>query len=175
MAPGAVHLRCHKFSKLDKRRSSRINDGVSRPSPVRRPCRLPGRESTVLRGISPIVEISDSWSYAWLISVQHLKPGLQIAMRVDNSSSTTSQSMRWTATFVQNIGALMLRIERITNSQVVFTLSGRMQTEDIEQVQKLLDVEDAWAAGNAGFAERDAREPGCGDISRRLRGQGDRN
>jgi hypothetical protein len=38
-------------------------------------------------------------------------------------------------------GALMLRIERSTNDQVVFTLSGRMQTEDIEQFQQLLVVE----------------------------------
>ena len=35
----------------------------------------------------------------------------------------------------------MLRIERSTNGQVVFTLSGRMQTEDIEQFQQLLIVE----------------------------------
>ena len=35
----------------------------------------------------------------------------------------------------------MLRIERSANDQVVFTLSGRMQTEDIEQVQQLLVVE----------------------------------
>ena len=35
----------------------------------------------------------------------------------------------------------MLRIERSANGQVVFTLSGRMQTEDIEQVQQLLVVE----------------------------------
>jgi len=35
----------------------------------------------------------------------------------------------------------MLRIERSTNGQVVFTLSGRMQTQDIEQVQQLLIVE----------------------------------
>ena len=35
----------------------------------------------------------------------------------------------------------MLRIERSTNRQVVFTLSGRMQTEDIEQVRQLLVVE----------------------------------
>jgi hypothetical protein len=35
----------------------------------------------------------------------------------------------------------MLRIERSANDQVVFTLSGRMQTEDIEQVQQLLIVE----------------------------------
>jgi hypothetical protein len=35
----------------------------------------------------------------------------------------------------------MLRIERSANGQVRFTLSGRMQTEDVEQVQQLLDVE----------------------------------
>jgi hypothetical protein len=35
----------------------------------------------------------------------------------------------------------MLRIERTANGQVVFTLSGCMQTEDIVQVQQLLVVE----------------------------------
>jgi len=35
----------------------------------------------------------------------------------------------------------MLRIERSANGQVVFTVSGRMQTEDIEQFQQLLVVE----------------------------------
>ncbi len=35
----------------------------------------------------------------------------------------------------------MLRIERSANGQVVFTIIGRMQTEDIEQVQQLLVVE----------------------------------
>jgi hypothetical protein len=35
----------------------------------------------------------------------------------------------------------MLRIERSANGQVVFTISGRMQTEDIEQFQQLLVVE----------------------------------
>src|SRR6185503_16774251 len=39
------------------------------------------------------------------------------------------------------MGAFMLRIERSANGQVVFTLSGRMQTEDIGQVQQLLVVE----------------------------------
>jgi len=38
-------------------------------------------------------------------------------------------------------GAFMLRIERSANDQVVFTLSGRMQTEDIEQFQRLLVIE----------------------------------
>ncbi len=37
--------------------------------------------------------------------------------------------------------AFMLRIERSANGQVVFTLSGRMQTEDIGQFQQLLVVE----------------------------------
>jgi hypothetical protein len=35
----------------------------------------------------------------------------------------------------------MLRIERSANGQVVFTLSGRMQTEDIGRFQQLLVVE----------------------------------
>jgi hypothetical protein len=35
----------------------------------------------------------------------------------------------------------MLRIERSTNGQVVFTLSGRMQMEDIEPFRQLLLVE----------------------------------
>jgi hypothetical protein len=35
----------------------------------------------------------------------------------------------------------MLRIERSANGQVVFTLSGRIQTEDIEPFQQLLVVE----------------------------------
>jgi hypothetical protein len=38
-------------------------------------------------------------------------------------------------------GAFMLRIERSANGQVVFTLSGRIQTDDIEQFQQLLVVE----------------------------------
>jgi hypothetical protein len=37
----------------------------------------------------------------------------------------------------------MFRIERSANGQVVFTLSGRMKTEDIEQVRQLLVVEAA--------------------------------
>ena len=35
----------------------------------------------------------------------------------------------------------MLRIDRSANGQVVFALSGRMQTEDIEQFQQLLIAE----------------------------------
>jgi hypothetical protein len=35
----------------------------------------------------------------------------------------------------------MLRIERSANGQVVFTLSGRVQTEDLDQFRQLLVVE----------------------------------
>ena len=35
----------------------------------------------------------------------------------------------------------MLRIQRSVNGQVVFTISGRIQTEDIAQFQQLLAVE----------------------------------
>jgi len=37
----------------------------------------------------------------------------------------------------------MLRIGRSANGRVVFTLSGRMQTEEIEQVRELLGAEAA--------------------------------
>ena len=35
----------------------------------------------------------------------------------------------------------MLRIQRSVNGQVVFTISGRIQTEDIEQLRQLLAAE----------------------------------
>jgi hypothetical protein len=35
----------------------------------------------------------------------------------------------------------MLRIERSANGEVMFALSGRVQTEDIEQLEELLVVE----------------------------------
>ena len=35
----------------------------------------------------------------------------------------------------------MLRTRRTENGQILFTLSGRMETEDIEQLQQLLAVE----------------------------------
>ena len=36
----------------------------------------------------------------------------------------------------------MLRIERSANGQIVFTLSGRMQTEQIEEFRQLLAAEE---------------------------------
>jgi hypothetical protein len=56
----------------------------------------------------------------------------------------------------------MLRIERSTNGQVVFTL-----------VSATARRRDVWAAGNVRFAGRDARKPGRRDFSRRLRSEGD--
>ena len=38
-------------------------------------------------------------------------------------------------------GVIMLRIRRSANGQVVFTISGRIQTDDIEQFRQLLVVE----------------------------------
>ena len=38
-------------------------------------------------------------------------------------------------------GAYMLRTRRTGNGQVLFTLSGRIETEDIEQLQRVLAVE----------------------------------
>ena len=38
-------------------------------------------------------------------------------------------------------GAYMLRTRRTGNGQVLFTLSGRIETEDIQQLQQLLAVE----------------------------------
>ena len=38
-------------------------------------------------------------------------------------------------------GACMLRTRRTGNGQVLFTLSGRIETEDIKQLQELLAVE----------------------------------
>lgn len=46
-----------------------------------------------------------------------------------------------TATLCQASLSSMLRIERSANGHVVFTLSGRMQTEDIEQFKQLLVAE----------------------------------
>jgi hypothetical protein len=64
----------------------------------------------------------------------------------------------------------MLRIERSGNGQVVFTVSGRMQAEDIEQFQQLLIAE---APGDVRSARCDARESGLRNISRPL--QSERN
>jgi len=92
--------------------------------------------SIVLLGMSPIVEMSDSTELRLTLSAQHLKSGRQIALREGDPSSSEC--------FVRHAssrGALMLRIERSGIGQVVFTLSGRMQTEDIEQFRQLLVVE----------------------------------
>jgi hypothetical protein len=68
---------------------------------------------------------------------------LSLDLRLPGVKATKSaaraeiQSPRITR-YGSSTGAFMLRIERSANGQVVFTLSGRMQTEDIEQVQQLL-------------------------------------
>ena len=66
----------------------------------------------------------------------------------------------------------MLRTRSIErNGQVLFTVSGRIETEDIKQLQELLAVRDIWAAAGFGFEGRDARQSGCRPISWPLRGR----
>jgi anti-anti-sigma regulatory factor len=40
----------------------------------------------------------------------------------------------------------MLSIQRSSNGEVVFTLSGRIQIEDVAELQRLLDIEDSGQA-----------------------------
>jgi len=62
----AVHLRCHTSTKVfeisDWLRLSRINDGVSKTFPLFVGHFVTQGASIVLPGISPIVEVSCSWS-----------------------------------------------------------------------------------------------------------------
>jgi hypothetical protein len=37
----------------------------------------------------------------------------------------------------------MLKIQRSANGKIVFTLSGRIEAEDVAELQRLLDLEDA--------------------------------
>ena len=58
LAPGGVHLRCHKFSKPDRLRFS-TNNGVSQDLPLFSGSDVTqGAKDAVLLGISPIVEMS---------------------------------------------------------------------------------------------------------------------
>jgi hypothetical protein len=54
----------------------------------------------------------------------------------------------------------MLRIERATNRGVVFSLSGRIETEDIAELQRLLSLETgediAFDLQDVTMADRDA-------------------
>jgi hypothetical protein len=40
-------------------------------------------------------------------------------------------------------GKAMLNIQRSSNGEVVFTLSGRIEVEDVSELQRLLDLEPA--------------------------------
>jgi hypothetical protein len=64
----------------------------------------------------------------------------------------------------------VLKIQRSGNGRVVFTLSGRIETEDVEDAATTARFGDSETAVGLGFEERDARQPGRGDISHQLRG-----
>ncbi len=65
----------------------------------------------------------------------------------------------------------MLKIQRSANGRVVFTLSGRIEAEDVKELRQLLALETAGQHAGAGFEGRDTRQPGRGEISRQLRGR----
>jgi hypothetical protein len=108
---------------------SRINDGLSKAFPLFvghfRHAGARALFCTEVRQLSKYRSVEPCLA----LSVQHLKPGHQIALLKGDSSSTRHSS---------STGAFMLRIERSANGQVVFSLSGRMQTENIQQFQQLL-------------------------------------
>jgi hypothetical protein len=101
-----------------------MSEGSTKPSHLS--LAIPSNANFViaLPGGSPIVDISGSSA----------KPGPS-----DPAPQAWMSDCRWIERFDRSIR--MLRIDRSANGQVVFTLSGRMQTEDIEQVRQLLAVE----------------------------------
>jgi len=156
-----VHLRCHAstivFESPGWLRSSRINDGGARSSrSFVRPFRDAGRQHRSARKFANCRDIGQS-NYAWLCASSTLGLDIRLpcveALIVNQASGDEIQCAatpvpgHWEASSPSitrhgsNKGAFMLRIERSANGQVVFTLSGRMQTEDIEQFQQLLVVE----------------------------------
>jgi hypothetical protein len=44
---------------------------------------------------------------------------------------------------LQTLGVCMLKIQRSANGRVVFTLSGRIEAEDVKDLRQLLDLEAA--------------------------------
>jgi hypothetical protein len=83
------------------------------------------------RQLSKIRAVEPSVALCLVLRVQRTKPGHPIALR-EGGLSINQRFDKSTR---------MLRIERSANGQVVFTLSGRMQTQDVEQFRQLLVVE----------------------------------
>ena len=77
----AVHLRCHKSTSPSWLRISRINDGVNKTFPLFvGHFVMQGREHCSARNVANC-RIIGQLSYALALSVQHLRPGHQIALR----------------------------------------------------------------------------------------------
>ena len=56
----------------------------------------------------------------------------------------------------------MLKIQRKTNGGVIFTLSGRIEAEDIDELRKLLESE---GAGSHIALDLNTRRPRCDQVS----------
>jgi hypothetical protein len=65
----------------------------------------------------------------------------------------------------------MLKIQRSANGRVVFTLSGRIEAEDVKELGQLLALETAGQHVALEFEGRDPRQRWRGEISCRLRGR----
>ena len=98
---------------------------------IRRPFRGAEHERCSVRNVANCRNLGQ-WSYPWLFPSSTLSLDVRLpCVKAIHRQHKHSSSM----------GALMLRIERSANGQVTFTLSGRMQTADIEPFRQLLVVE----------------------------------
>jgi hypothetical protein len=93
-------------------------------------------------GISSIVEVSSILRSGYLCPVSTLPLATKLHfLRCDLHSARLEVVKFDLACAVSGRGAYMLRARRTGNGQVLFTVSGRIETEDIKQLQKLLAVE----------------------------------
>jgi hypothetical protein len=75
------------------------------------------------------------------------------------------------SSLLTTLGVCMLKIQRSANGRIFFTLSGRIEAEDVKELREQLAFETGGATAGFGFEGRDTRQPGRGGISRRLLGR----
>jgi hypothetical protein len=120
-----MHLPCHFSPVVGKRWYEQDLPVFGRHSFMRVPRHCSDRDVANCRNAGQSNE-----AVVFLSST--LKPGPLFALREGDSDSQHARLKD---------GSSMLRIERSANGEVVFTLSGRMQAEDIEQFQQVLIAE----------------------------------
>jgi hypothetical protein len=93
-------------------------------------------------GISPIVEVSSILKSGCLFAASTLPLATKLHfLQCDVHSAKLEVVIFDLASAVSGRGAYMLRARRTGDGQVLFTVSGRIETEDIKQLQQLLAVE----------------------------------